>query len=155
MLFDAELAGICFPRAYGGQGLTPEHQKVLNEEFAGYEYPLRMQIPTLSPCAAVILEFGTEEQKLRHLPAILKGEELWMQFLSEPSGGSDVAGALTTAVRDGEQWVLNGSKVWTSGRLVVRLGPVPGPDQLGPAQAPWPDGVHAAHPPAERRGAPH
>ncbi len=107
--------GICFPRAYGGQGLTPEHQKVLNEELVGYEYPLRVQIPTLSPCAAVILEFGTEEQKLRHLPAILKGEELWMQFLSEPSGGSDVAGALTTAVRDGDQWVLNGSKVWTTG----------------------------------------
>src|SRR5580700_692755 len=115
MLFDAGLAGICFPREYGGQGLSHEHQKVLNEEFAGYEYPLRVQIPTLSPCAAVILEFGTEEQKLRHLPAILKGEELWMQFLSEPSGGSDVAGALTTAVRDGEQWILNGSKVWTSG----------------------------------------
>ena len=115
MLFDADLAGICFPREYGGQGLSHEHQRVLNEEFAGYEYPLRVQIPTLSPCAAVILEFGTEEQKLRHLPAILKGEELWMQFLSEPSGGSDVAGALTTAVRDGEQWILNGSKVWTSG----------------------------------------
>jgi alkylation response protein AidB-like acyl-CoA dehydrogenase len=115
MLFDANLAGICFPREYGGQGLTHEHQVVFNEEIAGYEYPLRFQIPTLSPCAAVILEFGTEEQKLRHLPAILKGEELWMQFLSEPSGGSDVAGALTTAVRDGEQWVLNGSKVWTSG----------------------------------------
>jgi alkylation response protein AidB-like acyl-CoA dehydrogenase len=115
MLFDADLAGICFPREYGGQGLSYEHQRVLNEEFAGYEYPLRVQIPTLSPCAAVILEFGTEEQKLRHLPAILKGEELWMQFLSEPSGGSDVAGALTTAVRDGEQWILNGSKVWTSG----------------------------------------
>ena len=80
------------------------------------------------PC---ILEFGTEEQKLRHLPAILKGEELWMQFLSEPSGGSDVAGALTTAVRDGDQWVLNGSKVWTSGRVVVGLGAVPRPDQLG------------------------
>jgi alkylation response protein AidB-like acyl-CoA dehydrogenase len=115
MLFDAGLAGICFPREYGGQGLSHDHQRVLNEEFAGYEYPLRVQIPTLSPCAAVILEFGTEEQKLRHLPAILKGEELWMQFLSEPSGGSDVAGALTTAVRDGEQWILNGSKVWTSG----------------------------------------
>ena len=115
MLFDAGLAGICFPRAYGGQGLTPAHQKVLNEELAGYEYPARLQVPTLSPCAAVMLEFGTEEQKLRHLPAILRGEELWMQFLSEPSGGSDVAGALTTAVRDGDQWVLNGSKVWTSG----------------------------------------
>ncbi len=72
-------------------------------------------MPTFSPCAAVILEFGTEEQKQRHIPAILKGEEFWMQFLSEPSGGSDVAGALTSAVRDGDEWVLNGSKVWTSG----------------------------------------
>jgi alkylation response protein AidB-like acyl-CoA dehydrogenase len=115
MLFDAGLAGICFPRAYGGQGLTPAHQLVLNEELAGYEYPRLLQVPTLSPCAAVLLEFGTEEQKRRHLPAILRGEELWMQFLSEPSGGSDVAGALTTAVRDGDQWILNGSKVWTTG----------------------------------------
>ena len=115
MLFDAGLAGICFPRAYGGQGLTPAHQRVLNEELVGHEYPAKMQVPTLSPCATVLLDFGTEEQKLRHIPAILRGEELWMQFLSEPSGGSDVAGALTTAVRDGDQWVLNGSKVWTTG----------------------------------------
>ena len=115
MLFDAGLAGVCFPRAYGGQGLTPAHQRVLNEELAGFEYPAKLQVPTLSPCAAVLLDFCTEEQKLRHIPAILRGEELWMQFLSEPSGGSDVAGALTTAVRDGDQWVLNGSKVWTSG----------------------------------------
>jgi alkylation response protein AidB-like acyl-CoA dehydrogenase len=114
-LFDAGLAGICIPAAYGGQGLTPEHQKALNEELIGFEYPVRIQSPTISPCAAVLLDFGTEEQKLRHIPAILKGEELWMQFLSEPSGGSDVAGALTSAVRDGDQWVLNGSKVWTTG----------------------------------------
>jgi alkylation response protein AidB-like acyl-CoA dehydrogenase len=115
MLFDAGLAGICFPRRYGGQGLTQAHQWVLNEELANREFPVKTQVPTLSPCAAVILEYGTEEQKLAHLPAILRGEELWMQFLSEPSGGSDVAGALTTAVRDGDQWVLNGSKVWTTG----------------------------------------
>lgn len=115
MLFDAGLAGLCIPREYGGQGLTPAHQQVLNEELAGYEYPMRLQAPTFTPCAAVLLEFGTEEQKLRHIPAILKGEEIWMQFLSEPSGGSDVAGALTSAVRDGEEWVLNGSKIWTTG----------------------------------------
>jgi alkylation response protein AidB-like acyl-CoA dehydrogenase len=115
MFFDAGLAGICFPRAYGGQGLTPAHQEVLNEELVGFEFPVRSQVPTYTPCAAIILEFGSEEQKLRHLPPILKGEALWMQFLSEPSGGSDVAGALTTAVRDGDQWVLNGSKVWTTG----------------------------------------
>ena len=115
MLFDAGLAGICFPREYGGQGLTPAHQQVLNEELAGYEYPLRMQAPTFTPCAAVLHDFGTEEQKQRHLPAILRGEEIWMQFLSEPSGGSDLAGVLTTAVRDGDEWILNGSKIWTTG----------------------------------------
>jgi alkylation response protein AidB-like acyl-CoA dehydrogenase len=115
MLFDADLAGICFPREYGGQGLTPDHQRTLNQELAGYEYPSRLQAPTLSPCAAVLLDFGTEEQKHRHIPAILRGEEIWMQFLSEPSGGSDVAAALTSAVRDGEEWVLNGSKIWTTG----------------------------------------
>jgi alkylation response protein AidB-like acyl-CoA dehydrogenase len=115
MLFDAGLAGICFPREYGGLELSPAHQYALNEELAGYEFPMRLQSPTFSPCAAVLLEFGTEEQKQRHIPAILKGEEIWMQLLSEPSGGSDVAGALTTAIRDGDEWVLNGSKVWTTG----------------------------------------
>ncbi|MGD0392509.1 MAG: acyl-CoA dehydrogenase family protein [Acidimicrobiales bacterium] len=115
MLFDAGLAGICFPRDYGGQGLTPAHQRVLNAELTGYEYPARLQAPTFSPCAAVLLDFGTEEQKQRHIPAILKGEEIWMQFLSEPSGGSDVAGALTSAVRDGDEWIVNGSKIWTTG----------------------------------------
>jgi alkylation response protein AidB-like acyl-CoA dehydrogenase len=115
MLYDGGLAGICFPKEYGGQGLTFAHQLALNEEVAGYELPLVLQVPTFSPCAAVLVEFGSHEQKLRHLPAILKGEEIWMQFLSEPSGGSDVAGALTTAVRDGDEWVVNGSKIWTTG----------------------------------------
>ncbi len=115
MLFDNGLAGICVPRSYGGQGLTPDHQRCLNEEISGYEYPARLQAPTFAPLAGVLLEFGTEEQKLRHIPAMLKGEEIWMQFLSEPSGGSDVAGALTSAVRDGDEWVLNGSKIWTTG----------------------------------------
>jgi alkylation response protein AidB-like acyl-CoA dehydrogenase len=114
-MFDAGLAGICVPREYGGQGLTDAHQRVLNEELAGYEYPARLQSPTMAPCMAVILEFGTEEQKRTHVPAILRGEEIWMQFLSEPSGGSDVAGALSSAVRDGDEWVLNGSKIWTTG----------------------------------------
>ncbi|MCU1452068.1 MAG: acyl-CoA dehydrogenase domain protein [Acidimicrobiales bacterium] len=115
MLFDAGLAGICVPTAYGGRGLTPAHQHVLNDELRDHEHPTRLQSPTFTPCMAVLLEFGTEEQKQRHVPAILRGEEIWMQFLSEPGGGSDVAGALTTAVRDGDEWVLNGSKVWTTG----------------------------------------
>jgi alkylation response protein AidB-like acyl-CoA dehydrogenase len=115
LLYDGDLAGISVPKAYGGQGLTPDHQRVLNEELTGYEFPLRLQVPTMSPCLAVLLDFGTEEQKRQHIPAMLKGEEIWAQLLSEPSGGSDVAGALTTAVRDGDEWILNGEKVWTSG----------------------------------------
>jgi len=115
MLFDARLAGVCVPEEYGGLGLTPAHQQALNEELVGYEFPGHLQSPTMSPCMAVLLDFGTHEQKLRHVPAILRGEEIWIQFLSEPSCGSDVAGALTTAVRDGDEWVLNGSKVWSTG----------------------------------------
>jgi alkylation response protein AidB-like acyl-CoA dehydrogenase len=115
MLFDGGLAGICVPKEYGGQGLTAAHQTALNRELVGYDFSSEIQVPTFTPCMAVILEFGTDEQKQRHIPAILKGEEIWMQFLSEPSGGSDVAGAQTTAVRDGDEWVMNGSKIWTTG----------------------------------------
>ncbi len=114
-LYDGGFAGICFPVEYGGLGLTPAHQRAFNEVSAPYDMPTLINIPTFVPCGAVLLEFGTEEQKKAHLPAMLKGEELWMQFLSEPSGGSDVAGAMTTAVRDGDEWVVNGSKVWTTG----------------------------------------
>ena len=115
LLYDGGFAGICVPTEYGGQGLTMAHQMAFNRELVGYDYPADTQIPTFTPCMAVILEFGTHEQKARFVPPILKGEAFWMQFLSEPSGGSDVAGALTTAVRDGDEWVLNGSKIWTTG----------------------------------------
>ena len=115
MLYDGGFAGIAVPREYGGQGLTAAHQDAFNREITGYDHPTETQIPTFTPCMAVILEFGTDDQKKRHIPPILKGETFWMQFLSEPSGGSDVAGAQTTAVRDGDEWILNGSKIWTTG----------------------------------------
>jgi len=114
-LYDGGFAGICVPTAYGGLGLSVAHQRAFDHELEPYDYPLETQVPTFTPCMAVILEFGTEEQKREHIPPILKGEAIWMQLLSEPSGGSDVAGALTTAVRDGDEWLLNGSKIWTTG----------------------------------------
>ena len=77
--------------------------------------PFSFNVPTFGILAATLLDFGTHEQKLRHIPAILKGEELWVQFLSEPSGGSDLAGCLTRADRDGDVFILNGSKIWSSG----------------------------------------
>ena len=114
-LYDGGFAGICYPREYGGQGLPREYQRAFNEESVPFEMPLVFNIPTLAILAPTILDFGTEEQKKRHLPAILRGEELWVQFLSEPTGGSDLAGVLTRATRDGDVWVLNGSKIWSSG----------------------------------------
>jgi alkylation response protein AidB-like acyl-CoA dehydrogenase len=115
LLFDGGFAGICVPKEYGGQGLTPAHQFAFNRELRGYDYPLEIQASTFIPCLALLLEFGSEEQRHRHIPAMLRGEEVWAQFLSESGGGSDAAGAVTTAVRDGDQWVLNGSKIWTTG----------------------------------------
>jgi alkylation response protein AidB-like acyl-CoA dehydrogenase len=82
LFHDAGLAGIIVPVEYGGQGLTLAHQRVLNEELEGFDSPMRTQVPTMTPCMSVLLDFGTEEQKRAHIPAILRGEELWMQFLS-------------------------------------------------------------------------
>ncbi|MHB1711852.1 MAG: acyl-CoA dehydrogenase family protein, partial [Acidimicrobiales bacterium] len=115
LLFDGGFAGICFPVAYGGQGLTRSHQKAFTHESLGYVMPTVFNVPTLSILAPTLLDFGTEEQKKRHIPAILRGDELWVQFLSEPSGGSDLAGLVTRATRDGDVFVLNGSKIWSTG----------------------------------------
>jgi alkylation response protein AidB-like acyl-CoA dehydrogenase len=79
--------------------------------------PIWLNIPTLGIIAPTLLEFGTHEQKLRYLPAILRGDERWVQFLSEPSGGSDLAGCLTRADRDGDVFHLSGSKIWSSGAM--------------------------------------
>jgi alkylation response protein AidB-like acyl-CoA dehydrogenase len=114
-LFDGGFAGICFPVAYGGLGLSRAHQRAFTRESLGYQMPTVFNVPTLTILAATLLDFGTEEQKLRHIPAILRGDELWVQFLSEPSGGSDLAGLVTRATRDGDVFVLNGSKIWSSG----------------------------------------
>ncbi|MCU1499245.1 MAG: acyl-CoA dehydrogenase, partial [Acidimicrobiales bacterium] len=113
-LWAGGFAGICFPAEYGGLGLSVEHQRAFTEESAPYDMPFSLNVPTLGILAATLVDFGSHEQKLRHLPAILKGEELWVQFLSEPSGGSDLAGCLTRADRDGDLFVLNGSKIWSS-----------------------------------------
>jgi len=114
-LWDGGFAGICFPAEYGGLGLSPEHQRAFTEESLPYDMPYAINVPTFGILAATLIDFGTPEQKGRHLPAILRGEELWVQFLSEPSGGSDLAGCLTRADRDGDVFVLNGSKIWSSG----------------------------------------
>ena len=72
---------------------------------------------TVGICAATLLDAGTEEQKQRHLPAMLRGDEVWTQLLSEPGAGSDLGGVTTRATLDGDHFVLNGQKVWTSGAM--------------------------------------
>ncbi len=114
-LADAGLAGICYPTEYGGQSLTPAHQQVLTEESVPYEMPVILNVPSLSILGPTLLDFGTEEQKQRYLPPLIRGDEVWVQFLSEPTGGSDLAGLLTRATRDGDVFLLNGSKIWSSG----------------------------------------
>ncbi|WP_435874621.1 acyl-CoA dehydrogenase family protein [Nocardia vinacea] len=122
ILFDGDFAGICFPKEYGGQGLTRAHQQVFTKESLGYEMPLALNVPTLAICAATLLELGSEAQKRTHIPAVLRGEELLVQFLSEPRGGSDLAGLTTRADRDGEEWILNGTKIWSSGAYAADYG---------------------------------
>jgi alkylation response protein AidB-like acyl-CoA dehydrogenase len=113
-LWDSGFAGLCYPIEYGGQGLPNAYQQAFNEETKGYELPVLFNTPTLTIITPTLLDFGTEEQKQRFIPAVLRGDELWVQFLSEPSGGSDLAGALTRATRDGDVFILNGSKIWST-----------------------------------------
>jgi alkylation response protein AidB-like acyl-CoA dehydrogenase len=114
VLYQGGFAGICFPEEYGGLGLGPAHQRAFTEESAGYEMPLALNVPTFSICAPTIMDLGTERQKRDHLPAVIRGEEILVQFLSEPRGGSDLAGLTTSAQRDGDVWILNGSKIWST-----------------------------------------
>jgi len=107
-------SGICFPHEVGGAGLTREHHRAFCEEAAGYELPIFLGNPGLSIIAPPIMEFGTPEQR-QQVAAMLRGERLFVQMMSEPTGGSDMAGALTRADRDGDSWILNGSKIWSSG----------------------------------------
>jgi len=113
-LFDGGFAGIRYPKEYGGQGLTVEHQRAFLKEAAGYALP-RLFSVTHGILGPTLLDYGTEEQKRRHIPAMLRGEELWVQFLSEPSGGSDMAGVLTRATRDGDTFIVTGAKTWSTG----------------------------------------
>jgi alkylation response protein AidB-like acyl-CoA dehydrogenase len=129
-LAEAGLAGLTYPREYGGQGLGPEYEKVWREEAA--KHPLMTSQLTISQgmCLPVLAEFGTHEQKAKYLARVISAEEVWCQMFSEPGAGSDVASLQTRAVRDGDEWILNGQKVWTTlahacerGIIIARTDP--------------------------------
>jgi alkylation response protein AidB-like acyl-CoA dehydrogenase len=103
-----------WPAEYGGKGLSVIENVVLNEEFARAGAPMRADFFGDTLVGPTILQWGSEAQKQHFLPKILKGEISWCQGFSEPNAGSDLAGLKTTAVLDGEEWVINGQKVWTT-----------------------------------------
>lgn len=113
-VWEGGFAGICFPQEYGGLGLSTEYRDAYTRAVEGYQTPTRLNVPTFSIIAPVILDFGTEEQKQKYVRGALMGDIVLSQFLSEPKGGSDLAGVITRADSDGDTWVLNGNKIWST-----------------------------------------
>ncbi|WP_406181558.1 acyl-CoA dehydrogenase family protein [Streptomyces canus] len=116
-LAERRYLSLTWPEQYGGRGLTKLHQVVLMEELAlaGVPFGLPQDTFGVKMLANTLLRWGTDEQKAHFLPRILSGEDTWCQGYSEPDAGSDLASLRTRAVRDGEEWVIDGQKVWTSG----------------------------------------
>jgi len=113
-LFDGGWAGISWPKAFGGRGATLMQQAIFQEELALAGAPHLLGTIGLSLVGPTIIAMGTEEQKARFLPSILSGDEIWCQGFSEPNAGSDLAALGTKATRDGDAFVINGQKIWTS-----------------------------------------
>jgi acyl-CoA dehydrogenase len=103
-----------WPTEYGGGGLSRAEARVLDQELARLELPMALASFGITMLGPTLLQFGTEEQKQRHLPPIVRGEIRWCQGYSEPNSGSDLASVATAAVRDGDELVINGQKIWTS-----------------------------------------
>ena len=110
------MVGITWPKEFGGQGRSKLDQVVLAQEFAKAGVPIYRVADTTSVkmLGNTLVRWGTEEQKRKYLPGIVSGEATWVQGYSEPESGSDLASVKLRAVRDGDEWVLNGQKIWTS-----------------------------------------
>jgi len=114
-LYDAGFVGISWPKEYGGRGATLMEQVVFSEELAKHRAPGPTNAIGIGWCGPTIINHGTEEQKKRFLEPMLKADEIWCQGFSEPEAGSDMANVQMRAVDDGDDYIVNGQKVWTSG----------------------------------------
>ena len=122
--FDAGLAWVHFPVGHGGLGLNPKMQKLVNERvFAlGAPHPVARNPIGYGMCGPTVAVWGSDEQKARYLRPLFTGEEIWCQLFSEPGAGSDFAGLSSRGVKDGDEWICNGQKVWTTLAHLARWG---------------------------------
>jgi len=121
--YEAGFVGITWPKAVGGQGGTPMQQIIFNQEEAKFNAPTGLYAIGLGMCIPTVFSHGlTPDIAQRYVPVAMKGEEVWCQLFSEPAAGSDLAGIRTRAERDGDEWVINGQKVWTSGAHLSDFG---------------------------------
>jgi alkylation response protein AidB-like acyl-CoA dehydrogenase len=111
---DAGWAAVSWPPEYGGRGATVLEQLVYTEETTRARAPMPLNVIGLNNIAPAIMQYGTESQKLTLLPRMMRADDIWCQGMSEPEAGSDLAALRTRAVRDGDDFVVNGQKIWTS-----------------------------------------
>ncbi|MEC8999860.1 MAG: acyl-CoA dehydrogenase family protein [Actinomycetota bacterium] len=121
-LADTGLAGLHYPTEYGGAGLTHRHQELFTRTAARWRLPDGPLSISHGMCLPMLNQYGTHEQKADYLADNIRGTHIWCQMFSEPGAGSDVAGLSTRAVRDGDEWILDGQKVWTSGAHYCEYG---------------------------------
>lgn len=108
-------AALMWPKEYGGRGATPMESIIWSREEGVFGKLSNLFGIGIGMCAPTMIAYASEDQKKRYLPKLASGEEVWCQLFSEPSAGSDLAGLRTRAVKDGDEWVVNGQKIWTSG----------------------------------------
>ncbi len=113
--FDAGWAVLTWPEEFGGQGLGRMEQVIWNQEETRYDTPPNIYTIGHGMLGPTIMAHGSDEQKQRYLRDMARGQEIWCQLFSEPDAGSDLAGLRTSAVKDGDEWVINGQKIWSTG----------------------------------------